>query len=151
MTYLKILQYSFANEQGNECPPATPAAFLSESIFDFTTYDGDMDDLFGRKAVEVCRAISERKTFAYIEDPANYQWYLLMCNMPFFYPKLSWGGSIRGAWWVHKPITIESCGLWSDGEQILSLTFSQEEWEKFIVAVCEHAQLSRHQVKEEKA
>lgn len=142
MSYLELLRHSFEQAQGNECPPATPAAFLSESIFDFTTYDGDMDDLFGRKAVEVCRAISERKTFDYIADQANYQWYLLMCNMPFFSKRLNWGGSIRGAWWdVSKPNLqeLQSCGLWQGDEQVLSLKFDTESWGQFIQAVCEFA------------
>lgn len=142
MDYMKLLQHSFEQEQSNECPPVTPADFLSESVFDFTTYDSDMGDLFGRKAAEVCRSISERKTFDYIADPANYQWFLLMCNMPFFNRRLNWGGSIRGAWWdVSKPNlqTLDSCGLWVGDEQLLKIEFSTEEWESFIQAVYEFA------------
>lgn len=56
-----------------------------------------MSVLFARKAVEVCAAINDRQTFDYINDPNDYLWYLLMCNMPFFAERLECGISIRGA------------------------------------------------------
>ena len=77
-----------------------------------------------------------RTTFEYIES--NHFNYLLMVNMPFFKDKLEWGGSIRGAWWdLHgdKEFTIESCGLWYNNEQILSLRFNKEQWSEFIIAM----------------
>jgi hypothetical protein len=138
--YLKMLEHSFQCESESECPPETRAAFVACHIFDFTTYDGGMDDLFGRKALEVCAAINERRTFDYITDPECYRWYLLMCNMPFFVDKLEWGTSIRGAWWgtqLGQPFVLASCGLWSGDEQALRITFPDSQWSAFISALVE--------------
>ena len=119
---------------------ASRLEYLSDHIFDFTTYDSEIAKLFARKALEVCAAINDAKTFEYIKDADNYRWYLLMCNMPFFYPRLSWGGSIRGAWWdvpTHKEaIEFSTCGLFLDGEQITEpLTFTRDQWREFIAAL----------------
>lgn len=142
MNYLALLEHSFdVEQQVGECPPQSRLAYLSESIFDFTTYDGAMDELFGGKAVEVCAAITDGKTFDYIKDPENYKWFLLMCNMPFFADRLNWGGSIRGAWWDAHPHTeFQSCGLWDGDEQIADpIRFTEEEWKAFIRDIMEFA------------
>lgn len=142
MDYLNLLEHSFeVSKELGECPPMSRLAFLSESVFDFTTYDSEMDELFARRAVEVCEAINTKTTFEYIEDEENYRWYLLMCNMLFFADKLDWGGSIRGAWWgggMSGKIEFQSCGLWDGDKQLSSpMKFSVEEWEMFIGAVIE--------------
>ncbi len=146
MDYLMLLEHSYEIEKGIDgCPPETRIAFLSDSIFEFTTYDGEKSEFFGRKAVEVCAAINDGKTFEFIEDADNYTWFLAMCNMPFFVDKLEWGTSIRGAWWGAHPgkqIELQSCGLWVGDEQLTdTLKFSAEEWNLFIVAVIEFARV----------
>jgi hypothetical protein len=140
MDYLKILEHSFSvSKEIFECPPESRLEYLGDHFFDFTTYDGEMSFLFAQKAVEVCQAINNMKTFEYIENGTNYKWFLLMCNMPFFSDKLEWGTSIRGAWWDHK-IEFSCLGLW-DGDTQLSdtMTFDQDEWMRFISAVIEFA------------
>lgn len=73
--------------------------FLAAEIFDFTTYDSEVDILWSKRMIEVLEAILNRKTFDYIQSSKeNYYNYLTMCNMPFLADKLEWGGSIRGAW-----------------------------------------------------
>jgi hypothetical protein len=143
MSYLKTLEDSFAMTSAHECPPESRLAYLSENIFDFTTYDGAMSDLFGRKAVEVCAAITNGTTFDYIADQDNHRWFLLMVNMPFFAGRLDWGTSIRGAWWSAYPdkhFEFQSCGLWDGGEQQTGdLLFTEEEWKEFMRAVIEFA------------
>ena len=140
MDYLKLLEHSFTvGKEVMECPPESRFEFLAESIFGFTTYDSDMSDLFGRKAVEVCTAINDRKTFGYQKEGDGYQWYLIMCNMPFFADKLEWGASIRGAWWdLHgsKMFELSSCALWENDHQILTpLQFNEEQWKSFVAAM----------------
>lgn len=145
MNYTKLLEDSFVTEQElNLFPADTRLEYLSQHIFDFTTYDPEMDELFARKAVEVCQAISNGTTFHYIGNAENYQWYLVMCNMPFFSERMSWGTSIRGAWWDLGPESttkLKSCGLWSDEpRQIMSVTFSSvEDWKQFVQAVIDFA------------
>lgn len=73
MDYKELLEHSFTVEKENgECAPESRLAFLSASIFDFTTCDGSMDELFARKAVEVCAAITNRTTFEYINVRTDY-------------------------------------------------------------------------------
>ena len=146
MDYLKLLTNSFSiegNDKNNGCPPESRLAYLSRSIYNFTTYDSAIDNLFAEKAVEVCAAINNGKTFEYIKDVEQYKWYLLMCNMPFFADRLEWGGSIRGAWWAGRqggPIEFQSCGLWIGDEQYSDeLKFDADEWRLFIAAVIDFA------------
>lgn len=146
MNYLKLLENSYNKVsevlEGNA--PESRLEYLSDYIFQFTTYDGEMSELFAAKAIEVCEAINNRTTFEYIKEPNNYRWYLLMCNMPFFADKLDWGTSIRGAWWysdIDKPIDLHSWGLWLD-EQTELAEFTAEEWKEFIEAIIEFADLT---------
>ncbi len=144
MDYKELLEHSYkVAAETFECAPESRLEYLGDHIFDFTTYDGEMSVLFARKAVEVCAAINNKLTFDYIEEPEDYRWFLLMCNMPFFYPRLEWGTSIRGAWWGAMPgkqIEFQSCGLWIGDEQLhQTINFSREEWEGFIAAVVEFA------------
>jgi hypothetical protein len=113
--------------------------YLSDYILDFTTAESGYSELFAKKALEVCEAISYGKTFEYIKEPECRPWYLLMVNMPFFADKLEWGTSIRGAWWAepsHKKIEFSSCGLFLDGEQLReTMDFTRSQWIEFIAAV----------------
>lgn len=114
--------------------------FLSESIFDFTTYDGEMAELFGRRAVEVVDAITNRTTFDYIKDPEGHKWFLVMCNTPFFRGRINWGTSVRAAWWDHDPIEYQSCGLWDgDAQMYETMRLSRDEWIAFMRAIVEFA------------
>jgi hypothetical protein len=144
MNYKELLDHSYrVAAETSQCAPESRLEYLGDYIFDFTTYDGEMSVLFARKAVEVCAAINNRLTFDYIKEQNDYQWFLLMCNMPFFAERLGWGTSIRGAWWGSMPgkqIEFQSCGLWIGYEQCAdTMNFSCEEWEKFIAAVIEFA------------
>jgi hypothetical protein len=137
MNYQHLLEHSFAVERKSPfCPPKSRLEFLSEHIFDFSTYHSGMSTLFARKAVEVCAAITHRTTFDFIEDDDSHQWFLLMCNMPFFATRIDWGSSIRGAWWS-TPGKLSSCGLWDEDKQLLDLPFSDDEWKDFMVAIIE--------------
>lgn len=155
--YLKLLEHSFVCEQ--ECsvtgvPVTSRLVYLSDNIFDFTTYDDDKSQLFTKRAVEVCEAINNKTTFDYIGDMEgeNYMWFLLMCNMPFFTDKLNWGTSIRGAWWDAQPhtdnlIVLESSGIYDeDEEQIPSMAFSVDQFREFMKAVVEFAKPEMNEV-----
>lgn len=139
--YLKTLEHSYAMEsKTSEGRDQSRLGYLAQHIFDFTTYESEADELFARKAVEVCAAITDGKTFDYIANPQGRIWYLLMVNMPFFMPRLNWGGSIRGAWWDHEQPALNSCGLWVEQEQQIELAFTLEEWEAFMRAVIAFAE-----------
>lgn len=138
MNYHELLEHSY--QVTNEHQIQSRLAYLGEYIFDFTTYDDSMSELFAAKALEVSDAISTATTFEYIKlSEENYRWYLLMCNMPFFAPKLEWGTSVRGAWWNYA-VKFTSFGLWDEDRQMLDeLTFSQKEWVRFMSAILEFA------------
>lgn len=141
--YAALLEHSFQVERACQGRDISRLEYLSGSIFEFTTYESEMDELFAAKAVEVCRAITERRTFEYIDSRGNRVWYLMMCNMPFFADRIEWGSSVRGAWWnSYRGVTLElnSCGLWVGEEQITEgIEFTADEWERFIRAVIEFA------------
>ncbi len=123
MNYTKLLEDGFTNSRD---VAETRLEYLSELIFDFTTYQSDMAELFAAKAVEVCKAISDGDPWAFHQrSEQDLIWYLTMVNMPFFKDKLCWGTSVRGAWWSEpydsrgsRPIVFQSCGLY-DGERQL--------------------------------
>lgn len=98
INYKEWLDKLYLEEKENECPPKNKLQFLGSVIFDFTTYDGEADELFAKRMLEVIDCILKRNTFKYQEDEDNYINYLLMVNMPFLNGRLSWGTSIRGAW-----------------------------------------------------
>ncbi len=108
MKYKEIFDkmYSEAKEVDG-CPPPNKLAFLGNHIFNFTTYDGDIDKLFAGKMLEVIDCILNRTTFKYQEDENNYINYLTMVNMPFLCNKLEWGMSIKGAWFDEYGYPIE--------------------------------------------
>ena len=146
MSYRAMMEDGYIGVLGFDDPEMSRIEYLGEHIFNFTTYDSEMSELFARKAIEVCAAISSGTTFDYIKDPEQYRWFLLMCNMPFFSDKLSWGTSIRGAWWddpAHGRIKFSSCGLWLNGEQMADeWSFTRGDWVEFIAAVLAFAENS---------
>lgn len=139
MEYIDLLKYGFENT--NNDLQKSRLSYLSVHIFDFVLYDSEMEELFAKKALEVSKAINDRTTFQYIRKPDNYFWFLVMCNMPFFYHKINYGSSIRGAWWDGQ-LSIDSCGLWDGDRQITNIIyFNKDEWRKFINDLLEFAEI----------
>ena len=102
MDYIKRLDEIMKHEaETTGSPSHNKMAFIGNYIFNFTTYDGFMDELLAGKMMEVIECILNGTTFEYHkhgENEANYINYLVMVNMPFLKDKIEWGGSIRGAW-----------------------------------------------------
>jgi len=124
--YIELLDKHFKEEQHLECAPETKMEYLGSSIFDFTTYDGEIDILFAEKMVEVLKVILNKNTFEYIENKEQYLNYLTMVNMPFLTDKLEWGGSIRGAWFDN----------WKEYE-IDGIEIKKQELEVFVAQLIE--------------
>lgn len=105
------------------------------SLMNFTLYDsGEITNLFAKYTIEVAVAITNRTTFDYIKDQENYKWYLIMMNISPFLENVDWGTSVRGAWWDSE-ITLDTCDLFKDGEQLLSPKFTKSEWDNFILSL----------------
>lgn len=106
-TFLLDTMYKFAIE--TDCvAPESKLEFVGNHIFDFTTYDSDLDAKFAGRMLEVVEAIANRTTFEYHgQGQEKYENYILMCNMPFLANKIEWGTSIRGAWFDAAPFSID--------------------------------------------
>jgi hypothetical protein len=142
MNYLEMLKTSYSVAQSLQgcSTPESRLEFLADDIFDFTTYDPEFAKKLARHAVDVCDAINTTTTFTFIENPENYSWFLIMCNMPFFARRIEWGTSIRGAWWNCFPeshFTLPTCALFDGDVHIEHPKFTAEEWPLFIAAVVE--------------
>ena len=72
--------------------------FLSEEVFNFTTYDRHLSEKMAKNALRIIDAITSQKTFEFIENIEDYELYILYVNLPFFKERLDWGTSIRRAW-----------------------------------------------------
>ncbi|HBO5586088.1 hypothetical protein FA071_04395 [Pseudomonas aeruginosa] len=138
--WIKIFEESHQISDSFGCEIRSRLGYLASAIFGIGTYDSDMDELMAWRAIEVCKAISNRTTFDYIKDTENYRWYLIMCHLPFFADRIDWGGSIRGAWWSsYEGIRFESCDLYSgDAQMCDEIVFDEEGWDAFIKAVIEY-------------
>ena len=138
MDYKELLEHSFTMEkEHSHCGPESRLEFLSRYVFDFTTYDGSMDVLFATKAVEVCAEITKGTTLEYTTSRESYEWFLIMCNMPFFSERIDWGTKITCPWWtITSDVDFKSdnLDLW-----VVGLQFDVNEWEQFIHAVVEFA------------
>ena len=141
--YLNLLNHSLGQMQLFDDEDMSPLKFLSDYVFDFTTYDDEVSELFARRALEVCAVITTGTTFEYIKKEETIEWYLIMCNMSFFVDKLNWGSSIRGAWWdLHggKTFELDTCGFFKNTKQITTvLRFNEEQWNSFVLAMVEFA------------
>lgn len=102
--------------------------WLSSEVFGFATYDPELDRLFTKKIIEVCKAILNKTTFEYIwEDEQNYITYITVCQLFVHCDWIDWGTSIRGAWFCAgkdaKPILTY---YYDDEVQWLTIPFSVE-------------------------
>ena len=109
--FKKILDENFKEQSEMGVKFDSKFEYLGNVIFDFTTYDGDVDAVFAEKMIPVLSCIVNKKTFEYHkESNDNYLNYLMMVNLPFLVNKLEWGTSIRGAWFdLGKEYEID-CG-----------------------------------------
>lgn len=89
------LKQEHAGYTGNDF---TPHEVVSR-IFDLTTYDSEVDEIFTEAIVSVLEAIRDKKAFEYQrESKTKYLTYLLVVNHRMIHPLLNWGTSVRGAW-----------------------------------------------------
>ena len=72
--------------------------WAARSVFDLTTYDPALDEMFVKDILEVCKVILNRENYEYIKDEKNYIKYILVCQILEKFNWLGWGTSIRTAW-----------------------------------------------------
>jgi hypothetical protein len=76
----------------------TKYEWAANYIFDLCTYDGELDELFVKKIIEICKAIFDKTTYEYMKDKSKYITYILVCQLLDKFNWIDWGTSIRGAW-----------------------------------------------------
>lgn len=108
--FLKILDENYKEQSEMGIELDSKMEYLGSVIFDFTTYDGEINILFAERMVPVLKCILDRTTFEYQKNKEQYINYLTMVNMPFLTDKLDWGGSIRGAWFDNWKEYEIDCG-----------------------------------------
>lgn len=72
--------------------------WCASEIFNLCTYDGELDELFVKKILEVCQVILNGENFKYIENKEQYIQYIAVCQLLRQMKWIEWGTSIRGAW-----------------------------------------------------
>lgn len=94
--------------------------WAARRIFDLTTYDSGLDELFINDILEVCKVILEKKNYEYIKDEKNYIKYALVCQLLDKFNWIEWGSSIRGAWFeVDSRYDFKSKSTLSNSRDIL--------------------------------
>ena len=106
-------------------------------VFDLTTYDDNVTELFVRSIMDVLGAIIDRKTFEYQQlSRQNYLTYLIVVHHDRIHPMLNWGTSIRGAFLFMPPKGYhlgDPCGHEIDKEENITIE-TVEEYIEFIKA-----------------
>ena len=116
----------------------TKYEWAASSVFKLATYDSDLDELFVKKILEVCKVILNRTNFEYIKDENNYHTYILVCQLLKDMKWINWGTSIRGAWFndftvdedvspLFIPHTYEDRLIYPSKENIMELIKFVEE------------------------
>lgn len=78
---------------------------ICNNIVGMTTYDGAADARMVPRIIDVLRAIHDRKTFEYMGvSHEQGDFFLMVCNLQNLYKWLSWGTSIRGAFFDSGPV-----------------------------------------------
>ena len=70
--------------------------WLSSELCGMTTYDSNLDVLFGKEIFEVIKVILDRAWDTYIKDDVNYIKFIRCANL--LEEHIEWGTSIRSCW-----------------------------------------------------
>lgn len=69
------------------------------SMLGICTYDGGMDEVLVKIIMPTLLAIGDKSTYTLIADPQRHLHFCIAVNMPVLQRRLSWGTSIRAAWY----------------------------------------------------
>lgn len=101
MNAIDIYRAQYEEEKGwyrSGPEPDSKYTWAANRIFNLTTYDSSLNELFVKNILEVCKVILEDRNYEYIEDRENYIKYILVCQLLEEFDWIEWGTSIRGAW-----------------------------------------------------
>ena len=135
--YTNLLEFSFEDMKSflrNQ--NMTRHSFIADAVFNLSTYDSELDEIFVTKCLEISNTIGSGATFEYIKNKTNHIWFIGLLHLQFFQDNTDYGTSPRGSWWEY-PITLHTYQF-SDpmsGEQIAKLTFDKLGWSEFLTDV----------------
>ena len=95
MPIYEIYEMRYHEHCENTCCD-TKYEWAAREVFDLTTYDGELDELFVKKILEVLKVILNRTNFDYIKEEVDYTNYILVCQLLNKFNWIDWGTSIRG-------------------------------------------------------
>lgn len=124
MKFLKLIEDDYKIQKLEECDQKhelSKVEYIAEQFFGYCTYEIEVSEFMTIKSLEICRAITDRKTMQYIKNIENNTWYLVLLHMPFFYKKIEWGTSIRATWWNIEDVLVN-----------YSFIVKKDEWVEFI-------------------
>jgi hypothetical protein len=121
MDVIELYRKEYAFETKVIQEGSTKYTWAATQVFELTTYDISLDELFVKKIIEVCKAILEGRTFEYIRDESQYVTYILVCQLLERLNWIEWGTSIRGAWFE------ESHEKYHPSQPILKYLYTNEE------------------------
>lgn len=121
MDVIELYRKEYAFETEVIQKGSTKYTWAATQVFELTTYDRSLEELFVKKIIEVCKAILEGRTFEYIRDESRYVTYILVCQLLEHLNWIEWGTSIRGAWFE------ESHEKYHPSQPILKYLYTNEE------------------------
>ncbi len=156
--WLEILEYNYKREV-DDSGEMLKTEFVANNILGIFTYSNMTDHFLCVKTLEVMEAIHYRKTFDYITNTEDNLWYMAVLHMDFLSNKISWGTSIRGAFWesFHAGMPHNPKGSLAEigdsmlfkvdtDEQVEYIISDNDEWDCFVIALLEFCQEDRKEV-----
>lgn len=80
MNIRKQLDESYT-DYGIESLGGTKYEWAASRIFELSTYDSELDELFIKTIIDVCKSIINRTTFEYMEDHMMYVKYIIVAQL----------------------------------------------------------------------
>lgn len=134
MNYYNVLVETYDKRKDSLCdyPYESRFQFISRYIFKFRTHNKELDESFGRKAMEVFKAITEQNIYEYVKDKNNYLNYIFIINLPFFKENTEQENSIFEATWDSYHPFLDAIVFYHDGKEIGPVWFDNDTmWHKF--------------------
>ena len=86
-------------------------AFLTDVIFNLTTYDSDIDKKWGEVIFDVMCAIRDSENNLWMYDDEKYNQFLLVCQLLNDKKWINWGTSIRSCWFENVNYVDRKLGV----------------------------------------
>ena len=126
-SYKPLIDSSYKESQLHD-EGITKAEFILQMFHIYPYESGENANFLAEKVLNVIKAITKRETFEMHEEDTC--WYLAVCHFSQIQNKITWGTSIRGAYW-DTPITLDACCIFYNGNQILNKEFTGDNWGTF--------------------